>query len=125
MRAIAGWLLLVSTGLLFADTFTAARMATDCCCAGMPGMAKSACPLREHGQTACDDRGRGHCALTQSDANTGAKNRVSTDSRDPSVLTETASPQRAPSAAPSSELVYDAYYNSQDPLPDTPPPRGV
>ena len=123
MRVTAGWLLLVSIGLLFADTFTAARIASDCCCAGMSGMAKSACPLKQHDRPSCDDHGRGHCSLSRSDASTGAQNRRAPDSRDPSMLTGVASQETALSAGLSFASSNDTEPDSLNPSPETLPPR--
>ena len=123
MRITAGWLLLVSIGLLFADTFTAARVASDCCCAGMTGLVKGTCPLKQRDRPSCDDHGRRHCSLSNSDASTDAQNRRAPDSRDPSKLTDIASRETAPSAALSFTSENDNEPGSLSPSPETPPPR--
>jgi hypothetical protein len=124
MRVTAGWLLLVSIGLLVADTFLAARTPNACCCAAMAGMAKNAsCPLKQQSQRSCDLHGRGHCSLDRTDTSTDAQNRRAPDSRDPSTLTEVESTKPAVSRVFLFASETDAHPHSQNPLPETPPPR--
>ncbi len=82
MRLTAGWLLFMSIALLFADAYTAVRMRSDCCCAGMSNM----CPLKHPVRHSCND-GR-TCSFEKSDAGTAARYLRTLDERDPSRLTE-------------------------------------
>lgn len=126
MRATAGWLLLVSIGLLFADTYTSAQTANACCCAAMAGMPTGAsCPLKSQRHQSCDEHGRGHCSLSRTDASTDAQNVRAADSRDPSMLTESRSRKPSFPAVASFASFEGAHTASQNPLPETPPPRGV
>ena len=125
MRATAGWLLLVSIGLLVKDVYTPASMPNACCCAAMAGMASgAACPFKSQSHQACDEHGRADCSLGESDANTGAQNRRAPDSLEPSTLTEVES--LIPKATPVHSLTSPAgaHPTSRNPLPETPPPRG-
>jgi hypothetical protein len=118
MRLTASWLLFTSIALLFADAYTAMRMRSDCCCAGMSNM----CPLKHPVRHSCND-GR-TCSLEKPDTGASARYLRALDARDPSTLTETPSrgllPLTARTFAPS-----DSRPLSLNTPPEIPPPRSV